>query len=66
MTGGYALPSWPPETPWEGYIFALLIPFILRFWLLRRPLLDLISVLHLKRREPVIGDGLSKITTGYR
>jgi hypothetical protein len=44
MEGVYALPSWPPSTPWEAYIFALLIPFILRFWLLRRPLLDLISV----------------------
>ena len=44
MAGAYALPSWPPETPWECYIFALLIPLILRFWLLRRPLLDLISV----------------------
>ena len=45
MPGAYALPSWPPGTPWEAYLFALLIPFILRFWLLRRPLLDLISVL---------------------
>ena len=34
MAGAYALPSWPPSTPWEAYIFALLIPFILRFWLL--------------------------------
>jgi len=44
MVGAYAIPSWPPGTPWEAYLFALLIPFILRFWLLRRPLLDLISV----------------------
>ena len=34
MAGAYALPSWPPETPWEGYLFALLIPFILRFIIL--------------------------------
>ena len=44
MEGVYALPSWPPSTPWEAYIFALVIPLFLRIWLLRRPLLDLISV----------------------
>ncbi|MFL2957053.1 MAG: hypothetical protein ACJZ39_06315 [Candidatus Thalassarchaeaceae archaeon] len=45
MMDAYSLPSWPPSSPWEAYFFALLIPFILRFWLLRRPLLDFISVL---------------------
>ncbi len=38
------IPEWPPNSPWEGYIFALLIPFLLRFWLLRRPIMDLVSV----------------------
>jgi len=45
MMDAYSLPNWPPGSPWEAYLFALLIPFILRFWLLRKPLINLISVL---------------------
>ena len=43
MAEAYPLPSWPPESPWEAYILALVIPLILRIWLLRRPLLDLVD-----------------------
>ncbi len=43
MLEALAIPEWPPNSPWEAYIFALLIPLILRFWLLRRPTMDLIS-----------------------
>ncbi len=43
MEGVFTLPSWPPASPWEAYIFALAIPLLLRLWLLRRPLLDLVE-----------------------
>ena len=44
MVEAYAIPSWPPDSPWEAYIIALAIPLLLRIWLLRRPLLDLIEI----------------------
>ena len=37
------IPSLPPASPYEGYLYMLLIPLLLRFILVLPPLIDLIS-----------------------
>lgn len=43
MVEAFTVPTWPPGSPWEAYILALAIPLLLRLWLLRRPLIDLVE-----------------------
>ena len=43
MSDALQFPSVPPESPWEAYLLLLIVPFLLRLFLIAPPLIDLVN-----------------------
>ena len=43
MSDAIYLPTLPPSSPWDAYLLLLLVPFLLRLFLIAPPLIDLVN-----------------------